>query len=258
MVATPNREALPGTRPPGARSDHEASERVREMFGRIAPRYDFLNHALSLQLDRVWRRRVAHRFRNILQREDASVLDLCCGTGDLTAALARDGRARIIGTDFAHPMLVRAARKCSSGRTENRVIGHELFAEADALALPFRDHSFDLLTAAFGFRNLANYESGLREIHRVLRPGAEVGILEFAEPRGRIFSAIYHFYFATILPGLGGAISGDRAAYTYLPNSVAEFPSPEALAGLMERVGFVDVRLERWTGGVVTLHRARR
>jgi demethylmenaquinone methyltransferase/2-methoxy-6-polyprenyl-1,4-benzoquinol methylase len=228
------------------------------MFGRIAPRYDFLNHALSLQVDRLWRWRVAQRFRNILQRGDARVLDLCCGTGDLTAALGRAGRACIIGADFAHPMLVRAARKGSSGRTENRTIARELFAEADALALPFRDHSFDLLTAAFGLRNLANYERGLREIHRVLRPGGEVGILEFAEPRGPIFGAIYRFYFTTILPGLGGAISGDRAAYAYLPNSVARFPSPEVLAALMQRVGFVDVGFERWTGGIVTLHRARR
>ncbi|HXN24513.1 MAG TPA: bifunctional demethylmenaquinone methyltransferase/2-methoxy-6-polyprenyl-1,4-benzoquinol methylase UbiE [Candidatus Dormibacteraeota bacterium] len=251
-------QTLPGTRPPGTRGDREAAQSVRQMFGRIAPRYDFLNHALSLQMDRVWRRRVAKRFRNILLREHASVLDLCCGTGDLTAGLARSGRARVIGTDFAHPMLVQALRKCSLGRANHRVIPRQLFAEADALALPFADHSFDLLTAAFGFRNLASYERGLLEMYRVLRPGGEVGILEFAEPRGRMFSALYRFYFRKILPSLGGAISGDRAAYTYLPDSVAKFPSPEALAALMEQVGFVNLSFERWTGGIVTLHRARR
>lgn len=258
MTTSPNPEALPGTRPPGAGSDREAARVVREMFGRIAPRYDFLNHVLSLQLDRVWRKRVARRFRNILQRKDAMVLDLCCGTGDLTAELARAGRARIVGTDFAHPMLVRAARKRATGRAQKQAISPELFLEADALCLPFRNRSFDLLTAAFGFRNLANYEAGLREIYRVLRPGGEAGILEFAEPCGRVFNVLYHFYFRVILPRIGGVVSGDRVAYTYLPNSVAKFPAPESLAALMEQVGFANVSFERWTGGSVTLHRGRR
>lgn len=257
-VTVPNPDALPGTRPPGAQSDRQAAERVREMFARIAPRYDFLNHLLSLQLDRVWRRRVAKRFQNILQRENARVLDLCCGTGDLTAALARGAQARVIGTDFVHAMLVRAVRKSSARHAHGRALTQESFAEADALSLPFADHSFDLVTAAFGFRNLANYENGLREMYRLVRPGGELGILEFAEPRGRIFGALYRLYFTTILPGLGGVISGDPAAYTYLPSSVAKFPSPEALASLMEQVGFVHVSFERWTGGIVTLHRARR
>ncbi len=252
-----NPEALPGTRPPGARSDREASERVREMFGRIAPRYDLLNHVLSLQLDRVWRRLVARRFRSVLQREGAQVLDLCCGTGDLTAALARGAKARIIGTDFAHPMLVRAASKYSATRKYKGAIA-PAFAEADALALPFAGNSFDLVAAAFGFRNLANYQNGLREMYRVLRTGGELGILEFGEPRGRVFRALYRFYFTTILPSLGGAISGDRAAYNYLPTSVAKFPSPEALVALIQEAGFINVSFERWSGGIVTLHRARR
>lgn len=257
-MTTPNPQSLPGTRPPGTRSDREAAQSVRQMFGRIAPRYDFINHALSLQFDRVWRRRVANRFRNILLREDASILDLCCGTGDLTAALARAGKARVIGTDFAHPMLVQAVCKSAPRIASGDAIPRQFFAEADALALPFADQSFDLLAAAFGFRNLASYESGLREMYRVLRPGGELGILEFAEPRGRIFSALYRFYFRKILPSIGAAISGDPAAYAYLPNSVAKFPSPESLAALMTQVGFVNVSFEQWTGGIVTLHRARR
>jgi demethylmenaquinone methyltransferase/2-methoxy-6-polyprenyl-1,4-benzoquinol methylase len=185
-------------------------------------------------------------------------LDVCCGTGDLTEALARSGHARIIGTDFAHPMLLRAVRKSLARYANQRAIAGPCFAEADALALPFADGSFDLITAAFGFRNLANYGNGLREIYRKLRPGGEIGILEFAEPPGRIFSALYHFYFTTILPSLGGVISGNRAAYTYLPNSVARFPSPETLAAQMQEVGFESVSFERWTGGIVTLHRAKR
>lgn len=257
-MTSPSPNALPGTRPQGAHSDREAAQRIREMFGRIAPRYDFLNHLLSLQLDRVWRRRVAKCFGHILEREDSRVLDLCCGTGDLTAALANGGRAHVIGADFAHAMLLRAARKSSAGHAGDRAGARESFAEADALALPFADYSFDLVTAAFGFRNLANYENGLREMYRLLRAGGELGILEFAEPRGRIFSALYRLYFTAILPGLGGVISGDRAAYTYLPSSVAKFPTPEALASLMERVGFENVGFERWSGGIVTLHRARR
>lgn len=244
-----------GARPAGARDETEAAQQVREMFARIAPRYDFLNHLLSLGLDRLWRRRVAQRFRHILARDDARVLDLCCGTGDLTLALERAGRAAVIGTDFAHPMLVRAREK--AGRM-NRRHSPGAYAEADALTLPFADGSFDLVTVAFGFRNLANYERGLGEMCRVLRPGGELGILEFAEPRGTLLGPLYRFYFTKIIPRLGGAISGSPSAYSYLPSSVAEFPQPEELAALISRAGFRDVRYELWTIGSVALHTARR
>jgi len=247
------------------------------MFSRIAPRYDFLNHLLSLRLDRLWRRRVARRFSHILARPDALGLDLCCGTGDLALALRAVGPARVFGTDFAHPMLVRAQdktcagserrgfRPTKAGRETERTPACEgtrtstpIFLEADALALPFACASFDLVTAAFGFRNLANYERGLQEIYRVLRPGGEVGLLDFAEPRGAFLGPLYRFYFTKILPPLGGAISGSFSAYSYLPNSVAKFPLADELAAMMLRVGFADVRFERWTGGIVTLHIARR
>src|SRR5205807_759796 len=132
------------------------------------------------------------------------------------------------------------------------------YAEADALQLPFPDASFDLVTAAFGFRNLANYQRGLREIYRVLRPGGEVGILEFTEPHGALFGPLFRFYFTRILPRLGGAISGNAAAYSYLPSSVESFPPPEELAAAMSGGGFADVRFELWTGGSVALHIARR
>ncbi len=245
----------PGTRPAGARDETEAAEQVREMFARIAPRYDFLNHLLSFELDRVWRRRVARRLRHVLARTDARVLDLCCGTGDLALAFERAGQAAVFGADFAHPMLVRAREKAVRA---NRRASLGAYAEADALRLPFADSSFDLVAVAFGFRNLANYERGLREIHRVLRPGGEVGILEFAEPRGAVLGRFYRFYFTKIVPRLGGAVSGSSAAYSYLPSSVAAFPRPEELAAMMGHAGFAEVRFELWTIGSVALHTARR
>jgi demethylmenaquinone methyltransferase / 2-methoxy-6-polyprenyl-1,4-benzoquinol methylase len=257
----PTRAALPGTRPAGAQDEAAAARQVREMFSQIAPRYDLLNHSLSLRFDILWRRRVARRFRELLSRPDARVLDLCCGTGDLALALAAQARAAagsarasIIGADFAHPMLVRAVEK--SG-TQSRSAGPE-FLEADALSLPFAGQSFDLLTTAFGFRNLTNYAAGLAEFHRVLRPGGSVAILEFAEPQSALFGRLFQFYFHRVLPRVGGIISGDSQAYKYLPSSVARFPHPAELAGLMERAGFVEVRFERWTGGMVALHTARR
>lgn len=262
-MTTEKRAPLPGTRPEGARDEREAAARVREMFGRIAPRYDFLNHLLSLSLDRLWRRRTARRFAHILRRPDARAIDICCGTGDLAFSLAREQKralraggaaaARpVIASDFVEAMLERAREKA-------RAAGHAaVFASADALRLPFADASADLVTSAFGFRNLANYESGLREIARVLRPGGEVGILEFTDPGAGLLAGVFRLYFRRILPLVGGAISGSREAYRYLPGSVAKFPSPEELAVLMERCGFRDVRVSTWNFGSVALHTARR
>jgi demethylmenaquinone methyltransferase / 2-methoxy-6-polyprenyl-1,4-benzoquinol methylase len=267
MATGTQREVLPGTRPKGVQTEREAGERVREMFSRIAPRYDFLNHLLSFSLDRVWRARTAKIFSLVLGRPEARVLDICCGTGDLAFALARR-RARLIGTrlnigsetsappvfgsDFVEAMLVRAREKASA------VASPTVFAGADALALPFADRQFDLVTTAFGFRNLSNYESGLREIARVLKPNGEMGILEFSEPEHGPMAAAFRFYFKNILPRVGGAISGNKEAYAYLPGSVSKFPSRMALAGLMERTGFRDVQIESWNFGSVLLHRAKR
>ena len=149
-----------GTKPKGASSEQEASRKVREMFTRIAPRYDLLNHLLSAQMDRVWRSRTASELKPILDRSDAVALDLCCGTGDLAFALRQHAKARVVGADFSHTMLVRAREKALG---TNGTATVEFF-EADALRLPFADQAFDLVTTAFGFRNLANYEAGLREI----------------------------------------------------------------------------------------------
>ncbi|HEX4643179.1 MAG TPA: bifunctional demethylmenaquinone methyltransferase/2-methoxy-6-polyprenyl-1,4-benzoquinol methylase UbiE [Candidatus Acidoferrales bacterium] len=253
-MSAASESGVPGTRPEGVRDENEAAAHVREMFGRIAPRYDLLNHLLSLDIDKVWRRRVARLVRPILHNPAARVLDLCCGTGDLALAFRGEapGGAEIIGSDFVPEMLLRARAKSEALRAG------VTFVEADALALPFADGSFDLVSCSFGFRNLANYERGLREILRVLKPGGMAAILEFAEPRGKLFGGLYRFYFRRVLPRLGAMISGNGSAYTYLPNSVSKFPSPEALQTLFERCGYSEVRYVRWTGGIVTLHTARK
>ena len=250
------RARLPGTRPEGARDETAAARQVREMFSRIAPRYDLLNHLLSLRFDVMWRKRLARRFAGILARPEARVLDLCCGTGDLAIALAGapvssagSQPAALVGADFARPMLARAREKTA------RVARRRLeFVEADALSLPFAEATFDLVATAFGFRNLANYAAGLGELRRILAPGGSLAILEFAEPRGMIFRGLFNFYFHRVLPGVGAVISGHSQAYSYLPESVTRFPSPGELAALMERAGFRDVAYEGWTGGVVTLY----
>lgn len=253
------RNPLPGTRPVGSQNEREAGLQVREMFGRIAPRYDFLNHFLSASFDRLWRKRVARRFASILQNPGARILDLCCGTGDLVFAFAREAQktrsastVSLCGADFALPMIELAKRK-NVGRG-----AAVSFLGADALALPFADASFDLVSAAFGFRNLANYRSGLLEIRRVLRPGGRLAILEFCEPERGPLAALYRFYFTRILPKIGGAISGSRDAYSYLPGSVEKFPGPKVLRSWMEQTGFKNVEYERWTLGAVALHKAER
>jgi demethylmenaquinone methyltransferase/2-methoxy-6-polyprenyl-1,4-benzoquinol methylase len=262
MTGTAQKPAkLQGTRPEGARDEREAAACVRKMFSQIAPRYDFLNHLLSFSLDRVWRRRAARRFHPVLRRTDARVLDLCCGTGDLTFALnrvrehaIRDARARripIIGCDFAQPMIQRARKKCR-GREHATI-----FITADALQLPFGDQTFDLVSSAFGFRNLANYEQGLREIARVLKAGGQVCILEFSEPRGPA-AGLFRLYFRRILPRIGSAISGSREPYFYLPGSVAQFPSPPEITALMEKTGFHEVHFESWNFKSVVIHTAKR
>ncbi len=251
-----------GTRPEGAANEHEARQYVRRMFGDIAARYDLLNHLLSGNLDRLWRRGAAAAFDHILRLPSARVLDVCCGTGDLTLALKRrathscSAGARIIGSDFAHPMLARAAEK---GRAAIASSANQIsWLEADALNLPFAPGTFDLITMGWGFRNLTNYESGLREFFRLLRPGGELGILECAEPRGALFGSLFRFYFRNVVPKVGGAVSGNGAAYAYLPASVQKFLVPEQLARLMSDVGFVNVGYKLWTGGSIALHTGRR
>jgi len=178
------------------------------------------------------------------------VLDLCCGTGDLAFSLQRRARARVVGADFSHSMLVRAREKAAAEDGPARLP----FLEADALRLPFADGTFDLVTSAFGFRNLANYEDGLREIFRVLKPGGTIGILDFAEPAAGILGDAYRFYFRRVLPRIGGWISGDADAYAYLPKSVARFFRPEEFAALLRGAGYAKVRYRLMTLGSIALH----
>jgi demethylmenaquinone methyltransferase/2-methoxy-6-polyprenyl-1,4-benzoquinol methylase len=222
------------------------------MFGRVAHRYDLLNHVLSFQTDRFWRARTVARLRPQLQRPGVKVMDLCCGTGDLMLALQEACAERVIGSDFCHPMLVEASRKIEGRRARSTVF------EGDALNLPLAGASFDVITVAFGFRNFANYRRGLHELFRVLRPGGTLAILEFTTPPNPVFRSFYSFYSTRLLPRIGGWISGDSDAYSYLPESVRKFPDAPSLARDMEQAGFGPVNFEYMTFGIVALHIGRR
>ena len=242
-----------GTTPEGVTSEEAASRWVRGMFGRVAARYDLLNHLLSFNLDKRWRARTVERVGDVLARPGAKALDLCCGTGDVLLSLvARNGAAAVYGSDFCHPMLIEAQRKISSRRLRSPLF------EADALVLPLPSASFDLITIAFGFRNLANYGNGLQELARVLKPGGVLAILEFSQPTNRPFAALYGFFSVRVLPWIGGMISGSRDAYSYLPESIRKFPGAEDLAGQIRAAGFARVDFERLTFGAVALHIAHK
>jgi demethylmenaquinone methyltransferase/2-methoxy-6-polyprenyl-1,4-benzoquinol methylase len=239
---------MKGTTPAGAATEYEASQWVRSMFGRIAPRYDLANHILSLNLDKRWRAATVERVQHILERPGAQALDLCCGTGDLLLALQERSRSAVMGSDFCHPML-RAAHTKTMARGFRSVL-----FEADALHLPVADASLDLVTVAFGFRNLVDYDAGLREMQRVLKPAGMAAILEFSHPGDTLFGALYSFYSRHILPWIGGALSGSRDAYRYLPESIGKFPGAEELAARMRAAGFRSIEFIRMTGGTVALH----
>ena len=249
----PENIPVTGAAPEGATDTTSAGRAVREMFTSIAPRYDLLNHVLSLNVDRMWWRRTARAFRHILQRDDARVLDLCCGTGDMAFALRRqasNARAQIVGADFSHTMLQRAAAKSAGSLAPGWI-------EADALNLPLPSDHFDLVTSAFGFRNLADYDAGLREIFRVLRPHGECGILDFGEPKG-LLGSLYRIYFKQVLPRIGTLISGVRGPYAYLPASVERFPAPEEMLVRMQRAGFVEINWTPYTFGIAGLYRGKK
>jgi demethylmenaquinone methyltransferase / 2-methoxy-6-polyprenyl-1,4-benzoquinol methylase len=219
------------------------------MFTAIAPRYDLLNHVLSFNVDRLWWNRAARTFSPILSRRDARVLDLCCGTGDMSFALwrkARRGSLAILGADFSHAMLQLAVKKS---------VGTPLrWIEADALLLPFPDSYFHLVTSAFGFRNLADYDAGLGEIVRVLRPEGECGLLDFGEPDG-LTGKFYRIYFKHVLPRIGTLISGIRGPYFYLPASVERFPRAAEMLDRMRRSGLRNVSWTPYTFGIAGLYR---
>jgi demethylmenaquinone methyltransferase/2-methoxy-6-polyprenyl-1,4-benzoquinol methylase len=228
-----------GARPEAATTEATAAQSVQSIFNTIAPTYDLLNHLMSMGLDRRWWNKTARAFSPVILNPTSRILDICCGTGDQTGAMQsrRPFDAEpITGLDFSARMLERARAKF--GRSNIRWI------EGDAMHLPFPDNTFDLVTSAFGFRNLTNYADGLREIARVLKPGGQIGILEANQPDG-ISGAFYRFYLHHGMPFIGGMISGQRAAYRYLPDSIARFPRPPQMFTLMREAGFTQ---ETWDG----------
>jgi len=241
-----------GASPTGVQDEASAARAVEQMFDEIAPSYDTVNHVLSGNVDKLWWRWTAQRFRETLIRSNSRVLDLCCGTGDMTLALRRYAPADAvpaIGLDFSHKMLALGAKKFA---------GHGIIpVEADALHVPFADSYFDLVTTAFGFRNLANYQAGLKEIHRLLKPGGRFGILEFGEPDG-LLGQIYRMYFRYVLPTAGTFISGVDGPYKYLPASVARFPTPPQLMEQIRGAGFTDVSWTPYTFGIAGLYIGRK
>ena len=246
-----------GAKPQGATDEASAARAVRQMFDAIAPRYDLLNHVLSANVDRLWWRRTARRFKPVLDQPDAAVLDICCGTGDMTMALLKyrqRGSRPILAADFARGMLSRAARKFAAREPG---APNAMPIEADALHLPLRSGSLDLIVTAFGFRNLANYEAGLKEFHRALKPGGQLGILEFSEPGGLLGKA-YAVYFRRVLPAIGRAICGKAGAYSYLPASVGNFPPPEQMLAMMRAAGYAQCAWQPYTFGIAGLYTAVR
>lgn len=220
---------------------------VRRMFSEIAPTYDRLNHLLSLNIDRLWRRRALAAL-DWRRRPEGVYLDLCAGTLDVGAQLCRDSafRGLVVAADFAEPML-----RAGAGKAPRASLAP---VTADALALPLADRSADGAIVAFGIRNVADLDAGLREVARVLADGARFVILEFSTPRLAPVRAFYHLYFRRVLPAVGRLVSGHRTAYTYLPASVANFPAEPELAARMRAAGFDDVRWTSLSFGIAAVH----
>jgi demethylmenaquinone methyltransferase / 2-methoxy-6-polyprenyl-1,4-benzoquinol methylase len=237
-----------GTTPRGTANPKEAARWVKQMFAAVAPRYDLLNHVLSFNIDKRWRKRLLERVGSVLQDARSVVLDLCCGTGDVTIDLEAATLGHVLGADFCHPMLLRARSKIAA-----RQMAASVF-EADAQQLPLRPESLDLITIAFGFRNLANYDAGLQEFRRVLKPGGLLAVLEFSHPANRAVRTSYGFYSKHVLPRVGAMVSGSAEAYRYLPESIERFPTAFALAERMTAAGFTEVTYELLSYGIAALH----
>jgi demethylmenaquinone methyltransferase / 2-methoxy-6-polyprenyl-1,4-benzoquinol methylase len=228
----------------------KSGQRVQDMFAQIAPRYDLMNHVLSLGIDIRWRKSVLKRLRLDM---DLPVLDCCTGTGDLAIAIARHlkGRVEVVGSDFCAPMLRLADEKHRSKHSDLPI----RFVEADSQQLPFEDAAFQAVTVAFGLRNVQDTDRGIREMLRVCAPGGQVAVLEFSQPTLPGFKQIYAAYFRHVLPRIGQRLAkNDRSAYEYLPNSVIEFPSGQALADRLTAAGLKNVKIYPYTFGVASLY----
>jgi demethylmenaquinone methyltransferase/2-methoxy-6-polyprenyl-1,4-benzoquinol methylase len=225
---------------------------VRELFAQIAGRYDLLNHVLSCSIDRLWRRRLV----GLASAGGGvrSVLDICCGTGDIALAFGRATRARVTGVDFSHEMLAVAAHKAAKRRLQGR-IG---LVCGDALALPVADGAFDVVTMGFGLRNLSDYRAGIAEAARAARPGGCVFILEFAPPRNTAVLFLYRLYLRFMIPVIGGILTGRRAAYEHLSDTIAGFLTPREVTGMMAAVGLRSPAAIRLTGGIAYIYSAQR
>ena len=238
--------AVGGTKPKPDFTEAESSAWVRDMFGRVAPRYDRLNRILSFQMDRLWRWRTARILKTSLH-PDSLVLDLCCGTGDLLAALESSAPARYFGADFCFPMLVLTQAKSKAP-----------LVEADGLRLPLKDNSLDLITIGFGFRNFVNYRNGLDELLRVLKPGGRLAILEFTQPPYAGVRSFMKAWNRWVMDPIGRLVSGQGDAYRYLPESISRFPAAPLLAQMMREQGFGEVSFRYFDVGIVALHLARK
>ena len=229
-------------------TDQTKKEEVREMFDNIAPKYDLLNHTLSMSIDRVWRRRVVGEVR---RAKPGRSLDVATGTGDLAIAMARRIRdVQVLGVDLSEQMLAVARRKIEARGLDGRIV----LDRGDAERLAVADASVDVATVAFGVRNFGDLGAGLRELARTIKPGGKVVILEFSRPRNRVFRALYEFYSYKILPRIGGLVSRDKRAYEYLPASVGEFPAPEEFMAMMARAGFRNCRARSQSFGIAQIY----
>ena len=229
-------------------TDQTKKEEVREMFDNIAPKYDLLNHTLSMSIDRVWRRRVVGEVR---RAKPGRILDVATGTGDLAIAMARRIRdVQVLGVDLSEQMLAVARRKIEARGLDGRIV----LDRGDAERLAVADASVDVATVAFGVRNFGDLGAGLRELARTIKPGGKVVILEFSRPRNRVFRALYEFYSYKILPRIGGLVSRDKRAYEYLPASVREFPAPEEFMAMMARAGFRNCRARSQSFGIAQIY----
>ena len=218
------------------------------MFDNIAPKYDLLNHTLSMSIDRVWRRRVVGEVR---RAKPGRILDVATGTGDLAIAMARRIRdVQVLGVDLSEQMLAVARRKIEARGLDGRIV----LDRGDAERLAVADASVDVATVAFGVRNFGDLGAGLRELARTIKPGGKVVILEFSRPRNRVFRALYEFYSYKILPRIGGLVSRDKRAYEYLPASVGEFPAPEEFMAMMARAGFRNFRARSQSFGIAQIY----
>lgn len=229
-------------------TDQTKKEEVREMFDNIAPKYDLLNHTLSMSIDCVWRRRVVGEVR---RAKPGRILDVATGTGDLAIAMARRIRdVQVLGVDLSEQMLAVARRKIEARGLDGRIV----LDRGDAERLAVADASVDVATVAFGVRNFGDLGAGLRELARTIKPGGKVVILEFSRPRNRVFRALYEFYSYKILPRIGGLVSRDKRAYEYLPASVGEFPAPEEFMAMMARAGFRNCRARSQSFGIAQIY----